>query len=84
MIEKPPLKKQQRRRRARALGPRGREPLCLELRKRQRGRTLQELRDALARAGCAISPQTVAKWLQGSHRPGRSTRRLLAVALERI
>ncbi len=73
-----PRKRQQRRR------PTAREPLCTELHRRQRGRTLQELRDALAHAGCAVSPQTVAKWLQGSHRPGRSTRPLLAVALERI
>jgi len=65
-------------------GPAAEEPLCVELRRRRRGRTLQELHDALARAGCPVSPQTIAKWLQGNHRPGRSARPRLAVALERI
>jgi hypothetical protein len=58
-----------------------RDPLCRELYRKRAGRTLPQLRRALAVRGCAVSEITVKQWLRGRHRPGRFTRPLLARAV---
>jgi hypothetical protein len=58
-----------------------RDPLCRALYRKRAGRTLPQLRRALAVRGCAVSEITVKQWLRGRHRPGRFTRPLLARAV---
>jgi hypothetical protein len=61
-----------------------RDPLSRQLYHKRAGRTLPQLRRALAAAGCYVSEITVKQWLRGRHRPGRFTRPLLAKALPKI
>ena len=61
-----------------------RDQLCRELYAKRAGRTLPQLRQALAVLGCSVSEITVKQWLRGRHRPGRFTRPLLTKALKRL
>ena len=61
-----------------------RDPLCRELYTKRKGRTLPQLRRALAALGCSVAEITVKQWLRGRHRPGRFTRPLLVKALKKL
>ncbi|HTS17924.1 MAG TPA: hypothetical protein VMP11_10155 [Verrucomicrobiae bacterium] len=68
--------------RKRLLPPR--DPLCRALYRRRAGRTLPQLRKALAARGCVVSEITVKQWLRGRHRPGRFTRPWLVRAVKTL
>jgi hypothetical protein len=55
-----------------------------ELYSKRKGRTLPQLRRALAVLGCSVAQITVQQWLRGRHRPGKFTRPLLSKALKRL
>lgn len=61
-----------------------RDPLSRRLYERRRGRTLSQLRRALAARGCPVSEITVKQWLRGRHRPGKFTRPLLREAVKKL
>lgn len=61
-----------------------RHALCRKLYEKRAGRTLPQLRRALAALGCSVSEITVKQWLHGRHRPGRFTRPLLTKALTKL
>ena len=61
-----------------------RDPLCRELYAKRKGRTLPQMRRALAALGCSVAEITVKQWLRGRHRPGRFTRPLLTKALKKL
>jgi len=61
-----------------------RDRVALELYSKRKGRTLPQLRRALAVLGCSVAEITVKQWLRGRHRPGKFTRPLLVRALKRL
>jgi len=61
-----------------------RDPLALKLYHKRAGRTLPQLRRALAALGCNVSEITVKQWIRGRHRPGKFTRPLLTKAVPKL
>lgn len=61
-----------------------RDPLSRQLFEKRVGRTLSQLRKALAVAGCSVSEITVKQWLRSRHRPGKFTRPLLVKAVKKL
>jgi hypothetical protein len=61
-----------------------RDPVARELHGKRKGRTLPQLRRALALLGCPVAEITVKQWLCGRHRPGKFTRPLLVKALKHL
>ena len=60
------------------------DPVARELYAKRKGRTLPQLRKALAVLGCSVAEITVKQWLRGRHRPGKHTRPLLVKALKNL
>ena len=61
-----------------------RDPVARQLYSKRQGRTLPQLRHALAVLGCSVAVITVKQWLRGRHRPGKFTRPLLSKALKKL
>ena len=61
-----------------------RDPVARELYARRKGRTLPQLRRALAVLGCSVAEITVKQWLRGRHRPGKFTRPFVINALKKL
>ena len=61
-----------------------RDPLARKLYHKRAGRTLPQMRRALAALGCHVSEITVKQWLRGRHRPGKFTRPFLTKAVQKL